>query len=171
MKSPTTTTVVAMAAAFLCCLSPAQAGVTTSFDKFKRETVISLEPDKHRIDGTVQLIAYATVGPGPEKQYRGTLVDLVAVNRDWRYLECHSTHWLADGVPVQMPPADHEGRVSGTIVVEGVYSLNVSWASLVQIASAKKVEYEICNDEYVLDSVTQAGLRTFITKIQQAMKY
>lgn len=122
MKSPKIAAVVAMAAAFLCCLSSAQAGVTAKFDRFKRVTVVSLEPDRGKIDGTIQLFAYASIGPGPEKQYLSTVVLLNSVNRNWRYLDCYSTRWLADGALVQMPLAQHGGSVSGTFVIEHVYS-------------------------------------------------
>lgn len=87
-----------------------------------------------------------SVRPGDQVRYA---LKLWRAGRTWRYLSCHTFRMLADDKPVDLPDATHEGKVD-----DGVYEfVDAGWVSasaMAQIAGAKRVELQVCNDEWVL---------------------
>lgn len=76
----------------------------------------------------------------------------------WEYLQCHRVDILADGVPVPLRAASHEGNVRSGGVVEQI-SMDVPQRSIAQMASASVLRLRICNDEYRADPELQSWLR------------
>ena len=124
---------------------------------------IPFEHSYDRFGGMTRIIAGTDLAPSttfvvtaihkgrevqPNDQVRYS-VKLWRAGRTWRYLSCHTFRMLADDKPVDLPEATHDGRVDG-VVAEYIDVGWVSVAAMVQIATAKRVELQVCNDEWVL---------------------
>jgi hypothetical protein len=85
--------------------------------------------------------------PGSPVAYR---IQVWAYRQDWDYLRCHNLAILADGKPVLLPRTDFESDIiSGNSVAEYI-SVNASREAIAAIAAARKVEIQVCRDEWVL---------------------
>lgn len=146
----------------------ASANVSTQFDRFKEQTDVSLRPATVKLDGTVQLFAFASIEKGGK--FSGAMLTLSSYNREWEYLKCHSAYWLADGVPIEMPAATHEGNVKTGGVVEQAIINGVSIGSLTVLADAQQIEFKLCNNAQVVDAATHDDLRVFVSKIRELSK-
>lgn len=141
------------------------AAVTITADRFTGEKTVWLKPDKLHMDGTIDFFVFLTLSKA--KPTPTAVMDLASVHQSWKYLECHSVHWLVDDQPVSTPPARHDGSVNDGYVIEHV-TQEVPLSVLQQFASAKKVEYEICNDQGKLDADTLRELNDFINQVKTA---
>lgn len=99
---------------------------------------------------------------GPDGVKDG-LVVLSGTFREWEYLRCSQTYWLADGERVLALSQDHDGTTGGAGVIEHVSSL-FGVAELRKIAAAKSLEYKVCNDEFRLTADQLAGFKLAISK-------
>ncbi|OOF49290.1 hypothetical protein BKK54_09165 [Rodentibacter genomosp. 1] len=98
-----------------------------------------------------------------------TNLNMISISReftDWNYLKCHNTAWLVDGKPIKpitnkMNPKTliHPVRVKEEIDVL------FSNADMKKFSKAKKVEYKVCNDEFILTEEELSGLKQVINEI------
>jgi hypothetical protein len=79
----------------------------------------------------------------------------------WKYLKCHYLNWMLDGTPIEVPSATHDGQVGNTVLVEQL-NQRLDRAQLRRFASARSVEYKICNDEYSMSADELSGLRQLV---------
>ena len=77
-------------------------------------------------------------------------IQVWAYRDNWNYLRCHSLAILADGKPLQLPRSTVEGDIiSGNSVSEYI-SVLASREDIAAIANARKVEIQVCRDEWLL---------------------
>lgn len=67
---------------------------------------------------------------------------------EWRYLKCHSTSLLADGVRVKLGEVEFHGDISRHGGVYERIQVILTAAALARIGSASKIEFKVCNDEF-----------------------
>jgi hypothetical protein len=103
--------------------------------------------------------SYVKVGAGKEEFF-----SIISIYSDdsWQYLRCRSTHWLADGQPLKMADAVHDGTAMRGGVVEHLIQ-RMTKQQMQALAKATTVEFKICNDEYRLSPAQHDGLRKVIT--------
>lgn len=92
------------------------------------------------------------------------------VDKSWTYLSCHSTYWLADGVPVLLPQPEHRGTVGNGFVLEQLLITSTDISHFQQLAQAKTVEYKICNDEYKATASEMKDFRTLLSYLQKVQR-
>lgn len=137
-----------LATALLAPLSGRCAGVTVEHDRFTGVTSISgRATDSAVTDGppVTQLLA---VVAGDQKKVRLTFV--LYGRRDWS--DCTSTDWLVDGHQVEIHTAKYQPQM---------WSYDLDAAQLQQLATAKHIEYRLCNDEYTMSAADLALIAEF----------
>jgi hypothetical protein len=65
----------------------------------------------------------------------------------WKYLNCSGLAILADDQRVSVQGSVHGGDVKQGFVIEHVTG-SINWADAAPLATVKKFEYRICNDEH-----------------------
>jgi hypothetical protein len=91
---------------------------------------------------------------------------LVSVNRsssEWQYLRCHTLDFLADGRPVPLPEARHDGNVRSGGVYESV-QVHVPVDTLERLARAATVRGRVCADEFSLYPSQIRTIRDFVAR-------
>nr|WP_019365240.1 hypothetical protein [Pseudomonas luteola] len=87
-------------------------------------------------------------------------------SKTWRYLHCNQTYWLVDGRPIKPTFQKHDGKMGGRGVVEYIYN-EFSLEQVKSMASASKVEFKICNDEYQFTQEQIDGFKQVVQAAQQ----
>lgn len=156
--------VLASAIAVLLLLpSIALARVTVSHERFKQQTEL-FASEAPRTFGVMQMAAGTIIKDGAKTptliwvEFRGT-------QDTWKYLQCHDVHWIVDGKPFDMPKAAHQGQAELGFVIEIIMIGPISQEQLAALADATKVEYEICNDQFVMSREAHDNLGDLIVKI------
>lgn len=147
---------------FLLASSPAFAqgpgDVTIEYDRFKKQTVVSLVGMSL---GNLDVMSlYVMPGRTPSKPSVVSL-NVSAGAESWRYLKCHELSLLVDDVPIQTSSARHDGDVGNGRVSERI-SVILSVASVQRIASGKSVEMRLCNSEFAFSALQTAQFRAFL---------
>lgn len=88
------------------------------------------------------------------------LFGIMVLNVSWKYLECHSVAFLADGKPVAVERSSHKGSVRPGFIGETISS-TLKPTAVSQLAQAKKVEMQLCHTEYTFDEGDMKVLREF----------
>lgn len=86
------------------------------------------------------------------------VIILTTTGREWKYLKCNGTHWLADGARVPTIEVKHDGSVMTGGVIEHIAN-RFTYADFQRLAAAKSVEYKVCNDEFILYPSEIEGLK------------
>lgn len=128
----------------LACASAIRQGYRSEYDEFTRtgseivEFFVWSEAPLRVPGGYGSLIRVARGGPA---------ILSLTIDHDgsWRYLTCPQLHMLADGEPVALSDASHDGRTRAGGVVETISTL-VSDASTRQLAAARRIRIRVCND-------------------------
>lgn len=76
-------------------------------------------------------------------------ISLVFAESEWRFLECHTVDVLADGKPVEVGEATHEGKVVDGGVLELVV-VPLTRPALDVLSTATMIELQVCREEFVL---------------------
>jgi hypothetical protein len=139
--------------------------VKTESDRFTGETTISLTTKPSGV-GSQDLFVTGKVKPDGTVP-GGFIIMFVSIQNGWKYLRCHSMHWLLDGKPLEMPDTKHDGEVGngGGMVIEEIVTLGVSEEKLRAIGHADKIEYEICNDAFTLKNSEHYDLNQMFQKL------
>lgn len=89
---------------------------------------------------------------------------LTITGQEWKYLHCHEMDWLVDGKPMNFWSTRYDDQMgSGDYVME-FFNITPKRTSLEALAKASKVEYRICNTEYVLTRDELDGIRKMLDK-------
>jgi hypothetical protein len=88
-------------------------------------------------------------------------INFYSQSKDWEYLECHDVNILADGKRISIIKTTHDGHVGEGYVLEYVDSI-ISWDEVKKLSSAKNVEVQICNTEFVLSPKDMANLKELV---------
>ena len=87
-------------------------------------------------------------------------------SKSWRYLQCHSTAFLADGKPLDLGRESRSGHVGSGYVNEFLI-INTSLTKLKTAAQSRKVEYKVCNDEFSMSDRDLTDLREFVRLVTE----
>ena len=153
-------TALAFALAFVAM--SASADVSVKIDRFTGSTTY----------GTKLRPVYSHLAPivtatkGADGKLSITIV-LMGAFENWTYLQCHDTHWLLDGKPINLPPALHHGEVGDGMVIEDIIQKVPDLQTLGEFASASTVEWEVCNDQGQIGDANLADLRDLYGKLKQ----
>lgn len=84
------------------------------------------------------------------------------------YASCHSTAWLADGVPIKPSATSYQtqprkGSPHSIEIITSVFTIS----QLRKLATSQSIEYRICNDEGRVPAEDHAGLRQLVGKLEQ----
>lgn len=146
----------------LAMSATAHAGVTETVDRFSGKRTIVLSPDSRSI-GAPPGLTLVTVQEGNKPAMEFAVI-LEMASTKWRYMDCHTTYWLADDKPVPLPPVRHEGKLGDGIVMEFLRIDTIPRTALETFAAARKVEFKICNDEFVLPDKARADIAELLRK-------
>lgn len=139
--------------------------IKEEFDRFSGATSVRADPNPTKVyNGERNFsVGYSYKGTTP------TIPDVVvfsfwSVAEDWQYLKCHSVALLVDGE--QMPlESEHDGEVMSPKVLEMVH-VPIDVDRFLQIVNAKKVEGQICNDEFVFTDKQMEAMRDVASRMQ-----
>ena len=85
----------------------------------------------------------------------------------WHYQECHSTVWLVDKHPLDLPQPSHEGRTGEGFVAEFLTIRPLYLEQMRQMAQAHKIEYTICHDAFTARPEELQDFRTFVDTVKE----
>lgn len=145
-------------AVILLSSGSAVAEVKVKADRFTKTTTISTVPQAQSSDGQPALTVMATLTEG--KTTAGLLL-VSSSSKGWRYLNCNSTAWLVDDEPFPMPSGKHDGSVGRGYVLEFLNISPITGMQVAQLGSAKRIEYKVCNDEYLVTPSEMQDLARF----------
>lgn len=134
------------------------------FDRFENKTTVSLDAgrfgdkvNQHTQPRIRASIEYA--GQVRPKNLPDVAIMLSSINKDWKYLNCHSTYCLVDDKPLKIPETTHLGDVlGGGQVFEAIY-VYVPYSIFVKLCEARKIEFKICNNEFVISEFEKTCLK------------
>ncbi|BAH39322.1 hypothetical protein GAU_2280 [Gemmatimonas aurantiaca T-27] len=146
--------------------------VRVEFDRFKQQTVASLELPPVRAS-TADGRSFTTLRPSAHFVYKGetpqvpdfVLLMVQSRSAQWEYLRCHDLLFLVDGKPFETPAADHDGRVLRPGVGETV-TVMLPPAALIAMANATKVEAKLCRDEFEFDQQARLAFRELASRMK-----
>ena len=134
----------------------------------------AIESQEDRFTGSYSIHTKPYPAPSPAFGFawlyvedKGGKVDTLGIlmfttSESWRYLECHGTAFLADGKPLDLGSEIRgPGKVGSGYVTE-ILIINTALAKLKMAAQARKIEYKVCNDEYVMSDSDLADLKEFV---------
>lgn len=148
-------------------LPPAiRAEVRASYDKFTGLYSISSAAPLPRITPQLQVVATFRSYDFENRPFQPTIMlRLTLEGASWRFLECHTLYWLADGKRVDLPQPEHDGTVGEGYVIEDLSVSVPSIELLQQLASATKIEYKLCGGVYELTPAELKDLRELYAKL------
>jgi hypothetical protein len=138
--------VFTLSTAFLASAVSAKAP-QVKHDRFNGTTTVSVQAGK--LGGKMPAIL---LGAAVDKGTVPAITGVVAVNHsgNWLYLRCNSIAWLIDGKPYKMPPGVFDSEMLGDDQLSERWAIHFSAIDVLALASAKKIELQLCNDEFVL---------------------
>jgi len=132
------------------------------YDRFLKSTSVSTNSPRSLGWSATYPSVVMTVKGGASADQEAILILTAASDAGWRYLRCHLFHMLADGEPVALGESRHSGEVArGSAVIEQII-VPVRLDDLRVAAAAQRIEYRICNDEYVAPEEFLCKLRGFV---------
>ena len=147
---------------------PVEDKVEVKFDRFKNHTTVTFPSPQQvatRADTQLTPVWLAIFnGQTPSTMPSTVLLAFWKISNTWQYLRCHSLAMLADGSPIQLPPAEHDGKVGQGYVRESIL-VTVSLATARLLAESRLVEFKICNTEGRFSARDLQGLRSFINAL------
>lgn len=123
-------------------------------------------------------VKWSTLPSGPEKFSLGTLATFSSSGAEQGYIlflttyssrpqysGCSRVYWLFDGKPAPDLVNDYEVSAGNDAVIEH-FRLNVSRADVQRFASAKRIEFKVCNTESEISQDDLNGLREVLKATQ-----
>lgn len=151
------------------CAHNSFAEIRIKYDRSKDKTKVQTTPKT--TPGTVSHPGLVLVGfydgQTPSKPGSCTLAFAVVSMQGWAYLRCHSINCLADGKRVELPPFEHRGEVRKAGGVFEFISTVVPFNLVEQLSNSQKVEFKLCNTEFVPTKQEMEDLRTFVDAFKQ----
>lgn len=151
-----------------CLVNSSRAEIEVIVDRFDGSTTVRTKPQAvfKRLHFTL-LCRYTG-----EAQKTNAIIEIVLIGayEQWTYLKCNTTHWLVDSKPFELPQPIHEGEVGRGFVMELLTIVPVPLSALQQMAVVKKVEFKVCNDEFMLNKGEMEDLRKFVGIFKSASK-
>lgn len=137
--------------------------VTTEYDRFKNQTEAKLT--RVDIGSGFNLTAYYLM-PGSTP----SLPDMVGFllshsSTDWEYLRCSDVSMLADGAPVEVQDAQHDGTVGRGYVIEYI-TFHLSVSTLLRLTRAKQIDLRVCTTEMSLGSKEISALTDLASRMK-----
>ena len=148
--------ILSVIAVSLCILpATAAAQVKDSVDRFTGKSSLTYASEERiRTGGRPHIMLTAIQSKGGFKALL-----FFSSSRGWRYLDCQRVNWLADGVPLETGPTEHDGRVgNGGSVIEHIDQF-LSKEQVATLGRAQKAELRVCTDEYSLTEKEKSGFR------------
>lgn len=148
-------------------VSHAQAQVEIRRDRFTQEikigTEVKADVSRLKLDGQP---AISLLGVYKAERLQELSLFITSLSSRWRYLDCNHTNWLIDGRPLTVSGPIRAGNVykSGNVSEDLVFRPTL--AQLHQFAGAKRVEYRVCNDEYVASAQEMRNFRDMVRLLQ-----
>lgn len=105
--------------------------------------------------GTFALNSYAYVAESGESSYQ---LELLTWSSSGQYRDCNFVNWLVDGRRATELNTEYNHSYAGSASAER-FTLRVSRKTLEKLASAKKIEYQVCSDEGVATGEELEGIR------------
>lgn len=157
-----------VATILLFTTSVVHAQLEVEHDRFTQQTVIKTETKaavgRLKLDGKPALSLLGVYDTDGSLQIS---LFISSLGTEWRYLNCRRTNWLRDGRPLTMTDPIHNsdvlnsGRVSEDLIVR------LTLAQLHQLADAQRVEYKVCNDEYIVSSEEMRDFRDMVRLLRE----
>ena len=102
-------------------------------------------------------------GLAPKNEPVHFLLDIEFYSNQWRYLDCHSVHWLVDGQRVNlvfhyMPHMTDDGVIEQFVLV-------LTPSAMKMLSDAKSIRYEICGDAYSFNSKELQGVKQIYSAV------
>lgn len=146
-----------------CTASSTFDQVVTSYDEFKKVTVVKYQTNVS-LDKPV-LRELAGLPTALQLWFFGVNKDairlvIVSSSDTWAFLRCHNVDFLADDQPVPVDASDHDGTVHVGGVTEYV-AVNLSYDAFLQLANSLEARGRICNTEFRLQPHQLSKLREF----------
>lgn len=138
--------------------------IVVQHDRFDGVTKVFYTPPPGDAEDEV---GFSLVGLAPEGVRRFDRDISISLNRasaDLRYGTCNRVNWLADGVPVSIGDAEYRFERIGGGVLEWL-TIYLRIGALAPLASANKIEFRICNDEFVLHGRHRVALQEFYARM------
>jgi len=146
---------------------------TVTYDKFKKITTIDYVIPLNGIKGGNGLTCdwVFEISAFVQTNKTNFCVFLTSVTKDWKYLQCNDFHWLIDGKKFGYYSEKYSNRMNGEgNPVSEVFQINLTQKQFKNLVRCKKIEFEVCNDQFALfDDVTNA-LVTFNEKYNAFLK-
>lgn len=144
----------------------ADAQASKSVDRFTGEVTYST-PMPSPQSAQTGMGMQAIVKVDPDGNFKNAAILLDHSGQDWKYLSCHETHWLVDNHPMRaLPAAAHNGHVGSGFVLEFIIQPLPSLQVVRQFAAAKKIEFEVCGDQFAFDAADMRNLAELSADLQ-----
>jgi hypothetical protein len=155
-------------------ITPLYGEIEVKHDRFTKGVTVQTKP--HGSSSRPSLFLFAVLGGIPQvsivegrmifKMTPSVTIQLWSMSHTgWQYLSCHSLYWLVDGKSFPLPQPRHEGDAESGYVLEFLEIKDVEVSQIETLAKAKRVEYKVCSDEFVVSPAEMNDLRTFHKKI------
>lgn len=129
--------------------------INDSIDRFSGVRTISWEPIP---SGPEEFVLTSSLYKGKEAKLSRLSVELLTYSHSQQYGSCNHVYWLADGVPVDGISTDYSPEFASGVVIER-FQLKPADGALEKLASAKKVEFKVCNTESVVSDNDLNGFK------------
>lgn len=143
-----------------CLAHSSQAEIKVKVDSFTGKTTVNTKPTPFTERPSFNLLG--RYRDETDKPNAVLSILLYSSSPTWQYLHCYSTFWLADNKPINLPQPTHKGFVGTGFVMEHLAITPVPLSALQQMATAQKVEFKVCNDEFTLTTEEMKDLKRFV---------
>ncbi|MBF8732797.1 hypothetical protein IRZ59_20385 [Pseudomonas guariconensis] len=134
--------------------------INDSTDRFSGVRTISWEPIPSRAE---EFVLTSSLYKGKEAKVSRLSVELLTYGHSQQYESCNHVYWLADGIPVDGIPTDYSAEFASGVVIER-FKLKPADGALDKLASAKKVEFKVCNTEGIVSDNDLSGFKAVFAK-------
>lgn len=144
------------------------ARVATTKDRFTGETTVAMDAST-RFPNDLYLSMTITIDPAKPIASQNAKILFQAIGA--RYQGCFATHWLADDQPVETPDAEYHGKTGQDELAThmDIVRQTVPMSTILKLADAQSVEFEICRDEFKLDPADIRQLKDVVKRVEAAI--
>jgi hypothetical protein len=139
------------------------ASINDSVDRFSGVRTISWEPIP---SGPEEFVLTSSLYQVKEASEGRLSVELVTYAHTQQYDSCNYVYWLADGVPVQGISTNYSVDFASPVVIER-FKLVPAKGALEKLASARKVEFKVCNTESVVSDNDLKAFKAVFAKTSE----
>ena len=157
------TSLLAMAA----LADPGTGRISVKEDEFSGSSTVIL--DELKLQGELDFTAFLAtkiegrktdpVLAGLFGKLSGVAVQFTSSNQKWRFLQCHTLNWLADGDRISSA-TKHDGTLGSGYVLEFV-DTTIPFTIFVKMATSKSLRGKLCNTEFEFTTAQIGTLKTF----------